>query len=279
VSLRAGKDAGGLAGRGHRVFRGLGLIFLLVLLDGCTVDLTDPPLVGDGPARLGMAFTVMDVEGEEGCWSVRVTARPLLREGRLAPVPDSTVYLAGEAYLPLRRPHELASFVYGATPRCGERPEFVSIQVPFLEGVEELNWPLGSLPMPWQEESNEVLVPRDGIVALGVPHFALPLDLPGEPRLDWTARVARAPDAPDDQEDHQLLTNSAERASNSLSIGAPFTSVAGTVWEVRWGIFSRLDLTTASQRLEAALEYGVFRVTRFRVVEGEEEGEGEGPPG
>ncbi len=263
-----GTGPGAAGWKSPRWGRGTARLLAALLLAGCTVDLTDPPLEGDGPARLSIAFTVSDLEDPQGCWSMAILARPVLRGGFLVPVSDSTIRVAGETLRPDPRPHELASFRYHTPTRCGDRPTSVSLEVPFLEEAGELNWPLGTLPMPWGG-ADEVEVPHGTTAVLPVPIFPALLALPGEPRLDWTARVARAPDAPPDQEDHQLLTNASEAVGGALRIGAPFTSVGGTRWDVSWGIFSRMDHTTPSERLEASLQYGILRLTRLRVGEGE----------
>jgi hypothetical protein len=242
----------------------------------CTIDLTDPPVVGNEPQRLSIAFSVADLQGNDACWALRVSARPFLRDGRFVPVADSTVRVAGETHLPGPRAHELASFIYQTAPSCGARPAQVAIEVPFLEGVEDLAWPLTALPLPWEGESDPGLVPAGEIAYLDVPTVALPPDILGERRLDWTARVARSRDAAGDQEDHQLLSNSSEASGTVLPVGAPFTSVAGSVWEVRWGIFSRIDRATPSGGLEASLEYGFQRITRIRVVDPGEVDPGQG---
>ncbi len=256
-------------GPGARLIPGTPWLLASLLLGGCTLDLTDPPLVGDGPARLSIAFTVNDLEGSQGCWSMAVLARPVLRQGFLVPVSDSTIRVAGETLRPDPRPHELASFRYQTPTRCGERPGSVSLEVPFLDGAGGLNWPLGSLPMPWEGGTEEVQVPPGGTAVLSIPIFPALLALPGEPRLDWTARVSRAPDAAEGQDDHLLLTNASESPGGVLRVGPPFTTAAGSRWEVSWGIFTRMDHTTPSEELEASLQYGILRLTRLRVGEGE----------
>jgi hypothetical protein len=254
--------------------RGLPRLSLILLLAGagaCTLDLTDPPLEGDEPARLIIGITVSELEEEGSCWSVRVSAWPLLREGRFASIQDSTAHIAGAAHLPLRRPHELSPFIYRTTRECGSLPGVVPLGLPWLDEIGELDWPLEALPIPRGTAPTEVVVAVGGVAWLDVPLVPPPFPSTGEVISFWNARVSRAPDAPEEQEDHQLLTNSSASnspsASTTLALGAPFTSVAGTLWDVRWGTLTRIDEVTPSGRLEAALEFSVTRVTRVRVVE------------
>jgi len=250
------------------------VLSLLLLLAGggaCTLDLTDPLREGDEPARVVIGISVSELEGEGTCWSVRVSAWPLLRDGRFAAAQDSTAHIAGTAHLPARRPHELSPFIYRATRECGSLPEVVALRLPWLDGVGELDWPLEALPVPRGAAPPEVVVSAGGVARLDVPLVPPPFPSTGEVISFWNARVSRAPDAPAEQEDHQLLTNSSASPSASTSttfaLGAPFTSVAGTLWDVRWGTLTRIDEATPSGRLEAALEFSVTRVTRLRVVE------------
>jgi hypothetical protein len=274
--------------RPGRVRRGSALLPSLLLLVGagaaaCTLDLTDPPLEGDEPARLIIGITVSELEGEGACWSVRVSAWPLLRDGRFASAQDSTAHIAGTAHLPARRPHELSPFIYRTTRECGGLPEVVALHLPWLDGIGELDWPLEALPVPRGAVPAEVAVSAGGVARLDVPLVAPPFPSSGEVISFWNARVSRAPDAPPEQEDHQLLTNSSQSSSPStpttLSLGAPFTSVAGTLWDVRWGTLTRIDEGTPSGRLEAALEFSVTRVTRVRVVEDAAPAGDRGEPG
>ncbi|TVR53371.1 MAG: hypothetical protein EA421_11430 [Gemmatimonadales bacterium] len=250
--------------------KGLSLLPLLLLLaatGACTLDLTDPPLVGDEPARLVIGITVSELEGEGACWSVRISAWPLLQDGRFVPARDSTAHIAGTAHLPARRPHELSPFIYRATRECGSLPEVVALSIPWLDGIGELDWPLEAMPFPRGVAPPEVEVPAGGVAWIDVPIVSPPFPFSGEVISFWNARVSRAPDAPEEQEDHQLLTNSSTSSSTTFALGAPFTSVAGTLWDVRWGTLTRIDEATLSGRLEAALEFSVTRVTRLRVVE------------
>ncbi len=250
------------------------VLSLLLLLAGggaCTLDLTDPLREGDEPARVVIGISVSELEGEGACWSVRVSAWPLLRDGRFASAQDSTAHIAGTAHLPARRPHELSPFIYRAARECGSLPEVVALRLPWLDGVGELDWPLEALPVPRGAAPPEVVVSAGEVARLDVPLVPPPFPSTGEVISFWNARVSRALDAPAEQEDHQLLTNSSASPSAStpttFALGAPFTSVAGTLWDVRWGTLTRIDEATPSGRLEAALEFSVTRVTRLRVVE------------
>jgi hypothetical protein len=249
--------------------RPLLLLLLLVGTGACVLDLTDPPLEGDEPARIVVGVTVSELEGEGACWSVRVSAWPLLRDGRFVSAQDSTAHIAGTAHLPLRRPHELSPFIYRTTRECGGLPGGVALSLPWLDGMGELHWPLEALPVPRGPAPSEVVVSAGTVAWLDVPMIPPPFPSTGEVISFWNARVSRAADAPEEQEDHQLLTNSSASPSSSttLALGAPFTSVAGTLWDVRWGTLTRIDEVTPSGRLEAALEFSVMRVTRLRVVE------------
>ena len=253
-----------------RVNRWSALVLLLPLLVGagaCTLDLTDPPLDGDEPARIIIGIAVSELEGEGACWSVRVSAWPLLRDGRFVAAPDSTAHIAGAEHLPLRRPHELSPFIYRTTRECGSLPGAVALSIPWLDGIGELDWPLEAMPVPRGVASSEVVVPAGAVAWIDVPLFPPPFSSSGEVISYWNARVSRASDAPGEQDDHQLLTNSSASSPTALALGPPFTSVAGTRWDLRWASLTRIDEVTASGRLEVSLEFSVTRVTRLRVGE------------
>jgi hypothetical protein len=245
----------------------LGLWMALGLV-GCTLDLTEPFLVGDGPGTLSITLSLAETSPTEGCWSVRVLARPPHRDGRLVEVADSTVRIDGDAVFPARRAHELAVFVYEQPRRCGPRPDALALEIPYLAAEAALGWPMSQLPLPWGQGADTVRVRVGEIAQMAVPSLEPLSALGGRTRLDWSARVLRAPGAPSGQEDHQLLTNFSETASAMLPLGAPFTGTAGARWEVQWAIFWRIDQTASDGRLNASLQYGVSR-SSFLWVESE----------
>jgi len=241
----------------------------LLGLGACVLDLTDPFLVGDGPATLSVNLSLSETTGGEGCWSARILARPQHRDGRLIPIADSTVRIDGAPLLPSRRAHELAVFVYEQPRTCGPRRETLSIEIPYLNEVRQLEWPLERLPLPWGNAVDTVRVAPGGTGKLSVPRVLLSDQLGGRARLDWSARVLRATDAPAGQEDHQLLTNFSQTAKDFLPVGAPFTGVPGSRWEIQWAIFSRVDRSLPSGELDASIQFGVSR-SSFLLVDSEE---------
>jgi hypothetical protein len=148
-----------------------------------------------------------------------------------------------------------------------DRPRGGGARNPWLDGIGELGWPLEALPLPRGVTPSEVVVSAGEVARIDVPLVWFPFFSSGEVLSYWSARVSRAPDAPGEQEDHQFLTNSSGGSPSALAVGAPFTTVAGTLWDVRWGTLTRVDRVAPSGRLEAGLEFSVIRVTRLRVVD------------
>lgn len=244
-------------------------LFLALGSQGCTLDLTDPFLVDDTPATVTIQLNLTEDGQGEGCWGARVTARPRFQAGQLALGSDSTLVLNDATYLPDPRPHSLSVFVYEVPAVCGPRPPWIALDLPMVEELIELPWPLAAIPLPWSslETPSVVRVPEGATATITFPGVDLPLELQGQRRLDLTARVVRGPQAPAGQPDHQLLSNLPSTGSGGFQLGAPFTSVSGAWWRVQWGVFYRIDTTLPSGRLNAALQYGVFLFSDVEVTD------------